>query len=243
MKKFTLVLHFLSLFLLISCQFTEEISFKPDGSGTYNFLVDMSSTLALTENNDSLETKTYQKYDSIVQFKDLLESKKAEIQKMSPQDRATMESLKDMKMRIQMDEANKLLLMNLFLDFKDISIINNMQEKFIKAQSLQKNDLESKNDIKNNDVSYSYNGKSFKRIVKMLKLSKDDQAKFDENMESQKMFLGSSLYKIKYNFPETIKDFNLNGAILSEDGKSLLYEIPMDSILNNPKLLDFEVKF
>lgn len=243
MKTFSIFFYLILGFLFTSCALTEEITINPDGSGNYKFNIDMSSMMSMMSGLDSVQPEKFQKYDSIINFKDLLDDKKDDISKMSDQEKEIIESLKDMKMSIHMDEEQKIFLMDMMLDFQNINEITNMQEKIAKAQELQKNELTDKKEVRNNDVSYTYSPKSFRRNVKMLKLSKEDQAIYDENIEQYKMYLAGTMYKIKYNFPQVIKEYTLQDAVLSEDGKTLIYEIPIDSVFANPKILDFEVKF
>lgn len=244
MKKLHLIAYIVVGLLSISCEFTEEITLNHDGSGAYHFKVDMSAMMSMMEaTQDSVQPKTFQKYDSIVHFKDLLEDKKEQISTMSEEDKQLVKSLEDMKMHIHMDEENKSFLMDMIFDFKNIAELTHMQDKIAKAQALQKNELSDKKDVQNNEVTYHYSPKLFRRQVKMFKLSKADQAIFDENMESYKMYLAGSMYKINYHFPQTIKEVSLTDAVISEDGKSVEYEIPMDSVFTNPRILDFEIKF
>lgn len=243
MKFYKLLTIIFSIILLSSCTFSEEITLNEDGSGKYNLNMDMSAMMGMMGSlKDSTDTEAPQKIDTIMNLKDIMEANQESISDLSDSDKATYEALKDMKIHMKMDEEGGIMIMDFLKDFTNVSELNDIQEKVKMAQQLQENKVEESQPT-NQKVTFTYSKKSFKRNVEILKLSPEDQAKFDENLEQSMMFLSSSTYKIKYNFPHKIKSVNLKGAVISEDGKTLTYETVIDSIMKNPKLLDFEVKF
>ena len=64
-----------------------------------------------------------------------------------------------------------------------------------------------------------------------------------ESKDMLGVFMGSSKYTIQYHFPYKIKKITLNNAIISSNKKSFTAEFTYEELLENPKLLDFEVKF
>jgi hypothetical protein len=224
---------------------TEEITFNKDGSGTYKFNMDMSALMDFANemDTDSTETeKVYEKKDTLIYMKDLYEAYKDSINDLSEAEKEIFETMKDMKIHLMMDEEKSVFIMDALLDFSDIDELADMQRKIEYAQSMQENKgLESK--PTNQKVTYHFNKKKFARNVEILKLSKEEQEAFDQEMESAKMFTSGTSYTIKYHFPYAIKSTSLENAKISNNGKTLEYETVMDSIIQNPKLLDFEVKF
>ena len=51
-----------------------------------------------------------------------------------------------------------------------------------------------------------------------------------------------TVYRIVYHFEDKIKSVSINGAKISNDRKTLTIEMPMDTVMKNPFLLDFKVK-
>ena len=77
----------------------------------------------------------------------------------------------------------------------------------------------------------------------MKKLSPEEQEKFEKDQEEYNMFLAGSKYKLIYNFPKKIKKVNFPDAQFSANRKTLIIEVDMDSLLENPQLLDLKVTF
>jgi hypothetical protein len=243
MKIFKLLTVLATFFTLTSCTFTEEITFEKNGSGKYDLQMDMGGMMDMMgAMQDSTSTGLPEKMDTIMYMKDLLEANSESIQHLDASDKAAYDELKDMKIHMKMDTETSEFKIDFLLDFKSITELDNILEKVKMAQKLQDNKVEEAQPS-NHKVSYVYSKKKFERKVEMLKLTEEQQAAFDESMESSAMFMGGSTYKIKYNFPKKIKSTTLTDAVISEDGKTLTYEIEMDKALNDPKLLDFVVKF
>ncbi|MDX5584101.1 MAG: hypothetical protein QNK20_04100 [Aureibaculum sp.] len=242
--KFKSLLLFLGfLTSLTSCMFTEELTVNNDGSGTYAFKMDMSQMMESMKdmsNKDSL--KEPEVLDTIVLFKDILEEKKDSISKLSKDEQNLLNGLEDLKLHMQVDEENGKMLMDFVMDFKNIAELKDMQNKISKAQALsdgknQDNSLKSKA-----DVEYSFDGKTFRRSVIMKELSEEKLQEVDKSIQQSSSFLEGTMYKIIYHFENEIEDVSFNGAVLSKDQKTVTIEVPLDSVMKNPKWLDFEIK-
>ncbi len=245
MKNLRYLFIALIAIVITSCQFTEEITINKNGSGNYKLNVDMGGMMDAMngmEKNDTIQ-KEYEKIDSIFYMKELLEANKDSISKLSDSERKTIEALKDMKMHIKMDEEKGEMLIDFILDFKNISELDNIKQKVEKAQQLQDNKGKEDASVENHEVMYSYNKRVFERKVIMKDLTAEEQESFDKNMAQGSMFLSGSKYKLIYHFPKKIKKVNYSDAQFSDDHKTLIIEVEMDSIIANPKLLDLEVIF
>jgi len=234
---------FISSILLVSCVFTEEVYIKNDGSGNYAFKMDMSEMMqsmkSMSTKDSLVESKVL---DTIIYFKDILEDKKDSIAKLKPEERKVLKTLEDFTMRMQVDEEKGKMLMNFGLDFKNIDDLKNMSEKISKAQSLG-DSKKSKNSMPfNNDTEYSFDGNTFKRVVNLKNLTEEKADEFEKMMGQSGAFMDKSTYKIVYHFEKQIKSVSIKEAMLSADKKTLTIEMPMDTVMKNPKLLDFEVK-
>ncbi len=245
MKKLQFLFIAFIAIVFTSCQFTEELTIKKDGSGLYNLNVDMGgmmSSMKGLQESDSLEAEL-EKVDTIINIKDILEMKKDSISKLSSSDKKIINAIRDMKMQIRMDEAKDVMLMDFMLDFKNISEIDNIRRKIEKAQQIQENKGEASTQVENHEIRYVFKKKLFERKVIMKDLTPEEQAVFDENQSSYNMFLAGSKYKLIYNFPKKIKNVNYPEVKYSRNRKTMTIEVDMDSLLKNPQLLDLKVRF
>jgi len=242
--KFKTLLFLIGLLTsLTSCMFTEELTVNNDGSGTYAFKMDMSEMLESVKdmsNKDSL--KEPEVLDTIVFFKDILEEKKDSISKLTEEEQILLKSLEYLKLHMQVDEENGKMLMDFVMDFKNISELKDMQNKITKAQALsdgknQDNSLKSKA-----DVEYSFDGKTFRRSVIMKDLSEEKLQEVERSIQQSSSFLEGAMYKVIYHFESEIHSVSFKGAVISNDQKTLKIEVSLDSVMKNPKWLDFEVK-
>jgi hypothetical protein len=246
MKKliYLFVITTTSIFLT-SCQFTEEITLKSDGSGSYKLNMNMSAmmqTMNGMKPKDSI-AKEPEKTDTLFFIKDILEKNKDSIAKLSAEQRANLNAIKDLKMHVKIDEEKGIMFYDFILDFKNLSDLDNIRNKIEKAQNLQENKGDKKSSIENHKIAYSYTKNSFSRKVIMKDLTSEEQESYDKNLEESKMFMGGSLYKLVYHFPDKIKKINYQEAKFSDDRKTLTIEVSMDSLMKNPKLLDLRVDF
>lgn len=245
MKNIKTLLIVVFAIILTSCQFTEEITIHKNGSGKYKLSIDMSEMMGAMdgmEQNDSIK-KEPEKVDSIFYMKELIEANKDSISKLSKEERASLEAIKDLKMRIQMDEEKGKMLMDFIVDFKKLSELDAIKRKIDKAQQLQDNNGKEGENVENHEVKYSYNKKKFVRKVIMKELSPEEQELYDKNLKDSKMFLSGSKYKLIYHFPKKIKNVNFQETQFSENHKTMTIEVAMDSLTKNPQLLNLEVTF
>jgi len=238
-----ILILFITSAILISCVFTEELHIKNDGSGSYAFDMDMSQMMESMKGmseKDSL--KDPEVLDTIILFKDLLLENKDSIAKLDAEEKEMLEALEDFTMRMQVDEDKGKMLMTFGLDFKNISDLKNMGQKIARAQSLSDKKKANNAMPSNSNTEYSFDGNTFKRIVTLKDLSKEKSDEFDKMINQSSSFLEGSNYRLVYHFESTIQHVSFKGAKISDDKKTLIIEVPMDTIIQNPKLLDFEVK-
>lgn len=242
--KFKSLLLFLGfLTSLTSCMFTEELSINNDGSGTYEFKMDMSQMMESMKgmsNKDSL--KEPEVLDTIVFFKDILVEKKDSISKLTKDEQSLLKGLEGLKLHMQVDEENGKMLMDFVMDFKNIAELKDMQNKISKAQALNDGKNEDNSLKSKADVEYLFDGKTFKRKVIMKELSEEKLQEVEQSIKQSSSFLEGTMYKIIYHFESDIDNVSFNDAIISNDKKTVTIEVPLDSVMKNPKWLDFEVK-
>ncbi len=246
MKK--LILLILPLIILTSCQITEEVYFNKNGSGTYNLKMNMSGMIQMMKDmveNDSIKkrentskNRQMKKRDTIILFADILKKKKDSIKNLSKEERKFLESLKDAKMQIHLDEAKDEMFMKYEIPFKKIADLTNIDQKFGKLNAFNKKDTKGMNSmLPDYKVSYEFNKHVFHR--KIIKTKKPDQKDHPKDEKFYKMIN----YEIIYHFPYRIESVSYKNALISTDGKSLHIRMPLDSLLKNKDLLDLEVKF
>ena len=85
-------------------------------------------------------------------------------------------------------------------------------------------------------VSYSFDGKSFKRVTETVPVQGED-----ENRDMMKMFLDDATYKVVYHFPSKIKGTTLKDAQISDN--TLTKEVKILDIMDDKKPFDGMVKF
>ena len=234
----SILLFIVTALMLTRCMFTEEIYINNDGSGKYALKIDMSPMMESVKDmsvKDSL--KDPQVLDTVVLFSTILEENKDSISKLDADDKMIIESLKDLKLHMQVDEEKGKMIMDFGLDFKDISELKNMQEKIAKAQALNEKKKEDEGMPSTADVDYLFDGKTFERKVTLKDMSEDEL----EKMGQASSFMEGGIYKVIYHFESKIKNVSFKGAQISSDKKTMSIEVPMDSLIKNPKLLDFEV--
>ena len=252
MKKILLLVIGITLFT--SCEIQEEITFNKDGSGEYQMLIDMSGMLAISKNSkkqkkDSLSPeKKPVVQDSIYKFSDILKEKKDSIARLPEKEQKILNELKDVIVKIHMDETKNEMTMAYVYPFQKTSDLKNILERLEKISTYpkEKNQMDDfLSEIPRTAVEYKFSKRKFHRKVKVLKTEKKNNEK--ENTENQtgkmdKIFT-MFRYKLIYHFPKKIKSVSYKDALLSADGKTLIIELPFDKVTENPELLDFEVKF
>ncbi len=241
MKK--LIILILPLLILTSCQVSEEIYFNKDGSGIYNLKMDMNGMAKMMKGlaeNDSIQYKRApEKSDTIILFADILKMNNDSIVKLPKEDREFLESMKDAKMHIHLDEAKDEMFLNYEIPFKKIEDLTNIEKKFNKLNSYNNKGVKGMGNemFPGYQISYKFNKRGFHRVVKKIKDVENKQVLQDTKM------LNMIQYEIIYHFPYKIDNVSYKDALIGADGKSLHIKVPLDSLIKNPKMLDFEVKF
>ncbi len=239
MKTKTLFLFIGVLLLLTSCMFTEEIYINKNGSGNYAFKMDMSEMLASMGGEtikDSLQKPKV--LDTIIFFKDLINKSKDSIAKLSVEDQQLINELKGLKLHMLVNEEKKQMLLDFNLDFKNLAELKNIQKKINKAQALNDKKNNSEKDITfNADVTYSLDKNVFSRNVQLKKLSTGELEKHKKSTSNLE-----GTYQLIYHFEKDIKSVSYKFAQISADKRTMTIEVDMDTLIKNPKLLEFKVK-
>lgn len=248
-SKFLLLLTF--LVVLVSCNFTENLNVKDDGTGTFALEVDGSGLMAMA--GDKLSEGLTQKkdtkvIDSTFSFKEIFEAKKDSISKLSPEQQAALKKMENFVMHIKMNAEKQQFLFSMDTPFKSVGDLQNMMDGFTTLKDLKgKSDKDGMsnplaNGIGNNaKVDYSYNGKTFIRNAIIDKEALDEIK--NDSLGMTKMFLASSKYTLKYHFPKAVKKVSNPDALFSADRKTVTVEYPFLDYMEHPEKLNLNVTF
>lgn len=262
MKKLILLLTMACF--LTSCNITETVVFTEDGSGEFLVSYDMGEAMKKMKENFGGESEDEEKeageiMDTTMVFADLMEMEKDSIAALPEENRLALEAIKDMYMKMYMDEDKEIMNFGVGMKFTSINDLKDIQEKIKKVQNLngqnaQISAMKSGSPLgkfmgnDDNKVDYNYTDKGFSRVTTIIQEdeSLDFESLFDDTDETDKEFMGyftSSSYNVKLVFPKKIKSTSVNDATISEDGKTLTYKVNWIEFLKDPKLLDVEVEF
>lgn len=258
MKKFYLFAFIIILFSILSCEIKEEITINKDGSGEVYYNYDLSKLVKEFKLDTQVKKDGEKPVDTIIDFNQLLNNPKFKdrISSLTPEKKEMLKSLKNMKMKMVMDEANKKMSFGFGFSFKNIDSLKNMFEKIQKAQQFSSNKKQT-NMVQdkpiyqglsgaNQDLSYKYNGKIFQRTVKLKKLRTEEEQKEIDKDVKQNDKTDALFNKLKYtivlHFPKKIKKVNAKIAVFSKDKKTVTISYGLDTYLKNPENLNLKVK-
>ena len=265
MKKL-LLLFTLTLFLT-SCNVTESIVFDDGQSGQFLVTYQMGDAMkAFTEqmgggtaNSDEKEKGAVM--DTLMVFADIMETYKDSVAALPEDKRLAMEAVKDMFMTMKMDEDEGVMDIGIGLNFKSLDGLKDIQEKIKKAQSIN-GQGDQINAMKNGSpigkfmgsdgerVNYLMSDSGFERVTSMEMSAEEFEQSmaelFDDTDESDKEFMQyfeESYYNVSLTFPKRVKSVSIDGAAISEDGKTVTYKASWIEYLKNPLMLDVKVDF
>lgn len=243
MKRTQILACALVAMFTYSCNFTEEIHIKEDGSGKLSINFDGSELMQMA--GDEMAQSDEKPMDSIISFKDLLAEKKDSIAQLSPEEQAKLKRLEPFNLHMVMKPEEKIMKFDLFSEFKNVNEVNDAFNSFKEAGMLGPGQSKQQpaplaGSEQATEVNYSFKGNTFSRKAKIV-----DEELFQQGLDSlagAEMFLSGSTYTIKYHFPRKVKSTNLEEATFSADGKTLIYEVTFLDLMRDPTALDLQVK-
>ena len=228
----------------ISCQFTETLVLNEDGSGRMAIQMDLSEMMAFS--GEMGTDSTMVKSDTIISFKDILEEKKDSIATLTKAEQKRLKAMENYNIHLVTDPETNTMIMDIFVDFKDIAEANDLMAGFNQADGVMpgsksnedEGDKEKEPDIIG--VKYSFKKGVFKRDA-FIKDKMVHRQQID-SMKQAEAFLGEAKYTLKYTFPKKIKSASVEDAMFSLDGKTIEVRRSFMEYLKNPDVLDLEVK-
>jgi hypothetical protein len=241
MKK--ILIGFVALILIIftSCNFTEELTLKDDGSGRLAIKFDGSELLQMGGGLSSEENPS-KTVDSIISFKEFLETNKDSIALLPEEEQQRLRKLEPFNLHLIMNEEAGDMKINMYTDFTQVSELSDAFSAFQNAgafgnKGMRKNSFSTSAAT---EINYTLNKNKFTRTNSVI-----DYDLLQENVDSlgkMELFLESSIYKLIYHFPRPVKSVSKKGAMYSEDRKTIIIEVPFMDYMRDPEILNMEVE-
>lgn len=258
MKKFLSLLAL--LFALTSCNFTEEITFKDDGSGEFLMTYDMAEVMnkmkEMGMDSSSDEEKEPEKMDSIIYFKDIIKERADSIATLPKEEQERLKAMENFVMKMRMDEAEGIFDIGIGTTFNSFDelpeLVKTLDEvkKMNSSGSGQMSQLDNSAVAKASEgalenVDFKYDGKTFSRSFNEdIERSKEELEALKEEMaqmgEAKDMFEAMS-YTLVYNFPKKIKSVSNDRAIIDKNGKTVRLKMNFMEMIKSPQGMNLDV--
>lgn len=261
----------LAALTIMSCNVQERIVFDQNMGGTYESSFDLSGILKIAgEGRPASVDRESEKMDTVFVFDDLLVQYKDSIATLSPEKQAELEKMKGMKMRMVMDEDAGIFTMSVdkkFTNFGEVEFVSYQLDEMMNMAKTQTGQQSPgagmDNMLKTDKVQYVFENNTFKRVdAKYARKNaisdsgadgnnEDDSSEAEDDMAEAMMkgmmsefedALRESKMVLEYSFPKKIKSVSHENAVISEDGKTVRFEVDWKTLSDNEELLEnFEV--
>jgi hypothetical protein len=257
MKKITICL--LVILAVSSCTIKEKMIMNEDGSGSFSYGFDMSGMFKMgMKSSDS--TKKKQVVDTAFSFKELFDKAKDSIAKLPATERAMLKLMENFKISMKINEEKKQFEYNMIFDYKSLDSIQNMASS---TETLEKLALSDKKRLgalsavpkqeEKNTADFKYDGNVFIKSINKVqgnnksgapaKKKKKEKAGDDPFSKQMDEMLKECKYSMEYHFPKKIKTVSLKNAVISEDRKSFVVDVPLENLEDSAPDLGFKVVF
>lgn len=248
-----LILLFVGLFLLTSCEITERVYIDENGEVSYATNIDLTQLMQMMP-ADNLSNDL--PMDTIFTADGLSKADHDLTQGLgdSLEDEEEKELMKDFKFHVKLDKTEGF--MTVFLEKKSLKDFNSYMKEFDKnlTQLNRKRAEENKklpDSLQKSDIDvpiystpqFTYDGKTFKRKGKFRDSMKKSEKDVESDIEGLEGLENLILYKLEYHFPKPIKSVSDKTIKLSADRKTIYLDKPMKTVMENPEAYDFEVTF
>ncbi|CDF80520.1 conserved hypothetical protein [Formosa agariphila KMM 3901] len=258
MPRFFILFVWLSAFVLTSCNYTEEITFHPDGSGEFLMSYDMSEAMTSIKKIGGNEEayKKEEKVDSIIYFKDILKEQADSISKLPQDEQDNLKSLESMMMRVQSNYETEVFNLGFGSVFKSITEFPEILKNIGKAKAFNARGSTEFSKMDRSEVAksvnnmlkhlqFAFDGKQFSRTLKAgYEPSAEALAKLNEEMKmmgEEEETLKAMTYTLVYHFPKEIKSVSNTHALISEDRKTVTLEQNYIDMIKNSELMILKV--
>ncbi len=250
--------------MLTSCTMKEKMVINEDGSGQFSYGFDMSEIMKMG-NAKPDSTKPNKVVDTSFVFKDILEKMPDSVKtSFSAVQKEQFKAIENFRVNLKVNDEQKVCYYNLVMDFKSVNEMQNMTSPTKTAEYLAKTDKRAGGASSNINAkdssdfrsSFFYDGKTFtkkifdknnkevkgKPVSKKTKPKKEVIAE-DDFLKKMSEMMKQCKYSMEYSFPKKIKTISLKGAVISQDRKSFLLEVPVAEMDKNSDKLGFQIIF
>lgn len=241
--RLLLAFSLLLMFFTTSCNFTENITIKEDGTGSMSMDMDASQLMALA--GEEMAKEGDERIDSTFSFKDVFAAKKDSISKLPQEEQDRLKKLEKFSMKMLMDPKTQEFQFTLLSDFKKVDELSDMLDAFEKASPMSnKKNAEGMPDFGfdkyKTKTAYFFDGKKFKKTVSRKEEMPEVQ---NDSVDMFKAMLAGSTYTVNYKFPKRVKSVSNKTATVSIDKKTVTVVYPFSDYLDKPKDMSLEVEF
>ena len=266
MKKIQLLFGILVLVLMSSCSFTEEITINPDGSGEFIMSYDMSTMLRTIQEAEGKKRDPNKKMsapvDSVLYYNDLIVGKQDSISKLPLEEQEKIKKLKDIILKIKMNEATNEMIMGFGSTFTTIEDLPNALERINSAKAISNKDNPQYDKMNESaiakssegaleHVTFTYKNNTFSRIYTAPENDEEKEqtttdiedvnAEISEMGDAFKEAFDLMTYNIVYHFPKKITSTTHKDAVISRNGKTLTLKLKFLELIENPDISSLNV--
>jgi hypothetical protein len=232
---------FVLVLVLKSCSFKEKIYVNADGSGSMSFHMDASQLMKLAGDEFAESDKSF---DSIMDFKTLLDEKRDSIAGLPADQQAKLKALEKFRLKMKMIPEEEEMSFTLMTDFNKASELTDMFSEMSNLQGLgdtpnpEDQPLAALSGNSSSAVTYNFEDNVFKRNVEVI--DRDLLNAQIDSIGEMEMFFQSSTYKLEYHFFKPVKSVSDSTAFFSQDRKTVTVERNFMEYLKNPESFNIE---
>ncbi|WDF64408.1 hypothetical protein [Flavobacterium sp. KACC 22763] len=238
-------MKYLSVFLVLisfaSCQITETITIKSDGSGTVEIeqIREENSYMQIAGEEYSKEN-VFQ--DTTYIFQDYINKYNENFVKYKAEEQQLFQKYAKVKVHLKRSSFEKEYKNELSLHFNTVSEIPDLYKTENYASDIHHNyALSAENHYYR--ITYDFDGRTFKRLVSIINVAEFEKAKRESEQFVAKYGASNLVqnYTLKYHFPMKIRSVSNSKATIGSDGKSLTLEFLISDFLRDPEETNLEV--
>ncbi len=224
-----------TLFLLFSCEITQEVHFNNDKSGKYSMSVDMSEIASMQQKNTEV-------IDTTIVVADFIEKNKDTIAKLSNKEQEAIKLLEGFSFKVKNDSITTKF--GFDYNFKDLQELNSMYKKIKSIEDFDKLYSKKKQTNYNNDAlenlsklfTYKFKGNNF-YINAMPEYFK----KLSNNLSIPNL---SQMMKFKfiYTFDREVKKIDNKNVKILYNQKGIEIDVNLEDMMNNPEMFNTKIK-
>jgi hypothetical protein len=244
----------------VSClEINEEVEIKENGSGQISTTMDMGQLIDMMQamGGEEFEKKKDEKIDSVINLKDIVDTAK----NLTPDQKAL---LRDGKVRINMDMANKEFKINMLYPFNNMEKLQKLTTELgnggLGFANIMKGAMGGNKEQPGMDqpspssdepdmdqllgiFDFNYSNGLIKKSVNPEKLKKlQDNPKMSEMKQASEMGI-EVLYTVTYKLPRPAKKVDNAKAKLSDDKKTVTLRGNLMEIFTAPEQFAFTIEY